>query len=175
MKLLMNVPSGLRAACGTPDELAMGLFARAKDAYEASASDHTAYLAEAWSAETAAAGLALVDGSARPQEVLDMARNWNQDVAMEFEHALNAAEAQVTCSTDPDKKGARRQWLTCPKPALYRLKVAAMALDGDFYDFADSALLMKDRNHLSVLLKDVELSDIMARPEDYAVIEVTPK
>ena len=142
------------------------------DAYDAAISDDDIVLSRIGpTLESRAAELLdFHDGAVEPERIVSLAEDWNKCI----EKRLDAVLARMQAAAGPRHDGTRA-WLDCPPSDIYALKKAAMALDGDFYDFADSALLMKDRNHLSVLLKDVELSDVMARPEDYAVIEVTPK
>lgn len=50
-----------------------------------------------------------------------------------------------------------------------------MALDGDFYVFADYALLVDGHSGFTVLMRDDDMARILACPGEYLIISVFPK
>lgn len=175
MILLIKLLPKERPDNAAPDELARILFDIAKNVYNDTASNSEAYLRQPHPDADFAAELRLLDGADNPNYVKNIANAWNQQIAMDFERALNAAETNVQCAPDPIKNGARRQWLTCPAPKIYDLKKAVLALDGVFYEYADKALLVNPNGGFTTLLTDDQIKDINTNPQNYAVIEVFPK
>ena len=146
MKILMKILSEERPMIDDPAELALTLFRMARDAY----------------------GECAGDGKADPEGIAELARSWNPGLADDFQRAISEAE-QASAGV-----GAGR-WLSVPGQLVYGLKKAAMALDGDFYCFAEKALLVNEYRYFTTRLSDVELEDVARNPGSYAAIDVYPK
>lgn len=101
---------------------------------------------------------------------IDMASGWNRRVQKDFDTAVKSLAGQLKPLPD-----GTYPWLDGSSTAIYELKKAAMALDGQFYDFANHALLVNQAQYFTTVLTSVELSDILQNPEHYAAIEVSPK
>ena len=169
MKILMKVDPDIRPEDSEDrDELAMTLFRSVKDVYNEDAGDKEAYLVEP-EEEGASEELDLVDGATDPGNIIKMAENWNRNVAKDFEMALVSAISKAGDTTGFMK------WLNVPSQTVYTLKKAVMALDGDFYEFAETALLVNEHNYFTTRLEDAQLADIKANPGGYASITVYPK
>ena len=168
MKILMKILPEERPVADDPAELALTLFRMARDAYGECAGDSEAYLAEPDASLPADEALGLLDGKADPEGIAELARSWNPGLADDFQRALSKAE-QASAGV-----GAGR-WRSVPGQLVYGLKKAAMALDGDFYCFAEKALLVNEHRYFTTRLSDAELEDIGRNPGSYAVIDVYPK
>ena len=72
-----------------------------------------------------------VFGHSHPEEIKETAKSWNLRITEEFDAALNALLAE---------KDVCGEW-PLDNQITYRLRVAAMALDNIFYDYADSLVL----------------------------------
>lgn len=108
------------------------------------------------------------DGKTEADFIRVMAKNWNKTLADTFDKAFSVLEKTV-----PTNEDGARDWLKCDIYKIYDMKRAAMALDGQLYDFADYALLV--RNHITTKLEPAELEDIMNHPENYVFIDAQPK
>ena len=149
MKTLIKILPEERPGSDDPAELALTLFLTARGAYDECAGDDEAYLAD-------------------PEGMIRLASLWNLGLADDFQRALSEAEK---ASTGEDT----RRWLSVPGQIMYELKKAAMALDGDFFLFAEKALLVDEHRYFTTRLTDEELEDIVKNPGNYALIEVHPK
>ena len=156
------------------DNVARFLFEQVRDTYDETSSCGDAYLADPDDSDGFAKGIGFIDGAETPNVIIDMARNWNRDIEKRFQQALETVNAHVTENPTPNILHYR-PWLTCPRPYIYELKKAAMALDNSFYDFAERALLIDDHNIFTTVLKPEELADIEANPQNYVSITVEPK
>ena len=168
MKTLMKIFPEERPGSDDPVELALTLFLMARDAYDKCAGDDETYLADPGGSLPLDKAVGLLDGKADPEGMISLARSWNTDLADDFQRALSEAE-KATAGT-----GGHR-WLSVPGQIMYELKKAAMALDGDFYIFAEKALLINEHRYFTTRLTDEELEDIGKNPGNYALIEVHPK
>lgn len=170
MKALIKIQSE-RKPGQTPDQLAAALFGRLQSAYLDQSGDREAYLLQPEvCGEHIAETLSFVDGMENPETLKKEAENWNGRLEASFTMALRNLEC--TLKRRPDM-GAR--WLSAPDPLLYDLKKAAMALDDDFYCFAECAVLTNIDNILRCRLDDEEKKDILKHPEGYAILQVWPK
>lgn len=165
--LILMRKDARHADAGSPEELARMLFRTAVEAYNDQAADREAYLHES-DEDDYAEELSLVDGAADPDAIREMALGWNKNIAKVFDGSLSAVMSGV-------KGDGSEKWLSVPSPLVYGLKKAVMALDNDFYSFAEEALLVNDRGYFTTRLQDAELADILAHPENYAAIDAAPK
>lgn len=102
-------------------------------------------------------------GFTNPKSVALTARGWNDNIRKTFADAVLALEKNHT----PDGK------LPLDNSLTYEVKKAAMALDNDFYAYAEYAVALKETNsYLACVIDDKSLADIIARPERYAVATV---
>lgn len=169
MKILMRILEEERPMFDDSCELASILFDIASDAYDECAGDSEAYLTDPDYSLPMDKATSLLDGKADPEGIVKLARGWNEGLAADFQRILSEAEKAQTSGT-----GAQR-WLSVPSQTMYALKKAVRALDGDFYTFAENALLVNEHRYFTTRLTDEELSDIEKNPGNYAVIEVYPK
>lgn len=167
MRILMKVHEHIRDQNSTPDTLALALFQTAKMVYNDDCPDPEAYLHQPDNDAPYAQELELLDGAVNPEGLTNLARSWNNDIANTMEKALATILATQVCD------GPAR-WLAAPPNQVYDLKTAVMALDGDFYAFADQALLVNEAG-FTTMLKALELNYIIQHPEQYAAITVWPK
>lgn len=168
MLLLMKVPKSVRKDGQTADKLAQALFRIASYHYNEDCSDSEAYLWEPPDSYEMAKELSLLDGKTDPEALKTVAKDWNNSLARNFDTALAAILTATQSSEGPDR------WLAASSTQIYDMKKAAMALDNDFYAFAEYALLVNDK-YITTRLQDKELDAILAEPEDYAIITVHPK
>lgn len=165
--LILMKKDARHADAGSPEELAKMLFRTAVEAYNDQAADREAYLHEP-DEDDYAEDLSFVDGAADPDAIREMALGWNGNIAKAFDGSLSAV---MSCA----KGDGPGKWLSVPGPLVYGLKKAAMALDNDFYSFAEKALLVNDQGYFTTRLQAAELADILAHPENYAAIDAAPK
>lgn len=168
MLFLMKIPKGTRKDGQTADELAQALFRIASCQYNEDCSDSEAYLWEPTDTYDIAKELSLLDGKKDPEVLKTVAKGWNNSLARSFDAALAAILTAAQSLEGPDR------WLAASSTQMYDMKKAAMALDNDFYAFAEYALLVNDK-YITTRLQDKELAAILASPEDYAAITVHPK
>lgn len=169
MLVLMKKPENMGSA-GSPDARAMACFNRFEAAYLGYVHDKEAYLYRPDGSQSQENELAFVDGTEDPDRIRDMASAWNKAVEDAFDKAL----AGMLDEAPPDETG-RTCWLSAPRPLIYEMKKAAMALDGQAYDFAERMLLVNGHGYPTSVLEQGQLEHILSRPEDYASIEVYPK
>ena len=101
-----------------------------KDAYNEEADDDEAYLAIDHVADDD-----IIFGSDNPQAILDAAKEWNILLQDNLREALNGYVVSFN-----KNKGHDNPTAVLDNTATYELKKAAMAVDNDFYAFADDAL-----------------------------------
>lgn len=169
MLVLMKKPENMGGA-GSPDARAMACFNRFEAAYLGYAHDKEAYLYRPDGSQSQEDELAFVDGAEDPARIRDMASAWNGYVENAFQTALDALAA---CA--PKGDGGHACWLGAAPNAIYEMKKAAIALDGQAYDFAERMLLVNGHGYPTAVLQKDQLEHILAHPEDYASIEVHPK
>lgn len=169
MLVLMKKPENMGEA-GSPDARAMACFNRFEAAYLGYAHDKEAYLYRPDGSQSQEDELAFIDGAEDPARIRDMASAWNKAVEDAFDKAL----AGMLDEAPPDETG-RTCWLSAPRPLIYEMKKAAMALDGQAYDFAERMLLVNGHGYPTAVLQKDQLDHILAHPGDYASIEVYPK
>lgn len=153
----------------TTEILAHGLFDRLQETYCDYADDSEAYLHEPDDTGSYVEDMELVLGADDPGKIRSIAEGWNMSLAQEMERVLSKIQA---CQAD-GIHGARR-WLSAATVDLYELKKAAMALDNDFYSFADKCLLLCG-HPTARFSNDAELAPVLADPGSYAVVAVYPK
>ena len=170
MKVLIKIHSE-REPAQTPDQLAQALFNRLQNAYLDQSGDREAYLLQPdVCGKHAAETLSFIDGMENPETLKKEAENWNRRLEASFTMALHNMECTLK-----RRPGMGARWLSAPDPLLYDLKKAAMALDDDFYCFAECAVLTDVHDTLQCRLEDEEKNDIAAHPENYAILQVWPK
>lgn len=169
MLVLMKKPDGIGSA-GSPDARAMACFNRFEAAYLGYVHDKEAYLYRPDGSQSQEDELAFVDGSEDPARIRDMASAWNGYVENAFQAALDALKA---CA--PKDDDGRACWLDAAPNIIYEMKKAAIALDGQAYDFAERMLLVNGHGYPTAVLQKDQLEHILAHPGDYASIEVYPK
>lgn len=169
MRILLRIPDHeLPEGEGSRDETARTLFRIVADEYQDEASCSDAYLHQPDSDKGLAEELDLICGVDHPYKIRDIARSWNSDVLKEFDRSIKALMDKAPTGAD-----GVRDWFAAGSTLIYDVKKAAMALDSDFYDFAEDALLV--RRYFTTVLTELELKDILDHPENYAVITVSPK
>lgn len=169
MLVLMKKPENMGGA-GSPDARAMACFNRFEAAYLGYAHDKEAYLYRPDGSQSQEDELAFVDGAEDPDHIKSIAEGWNKAVEDAFDQAL----AGMLDEAPPDETG-RTCWLSAPRPLIYEMKKAAMALDGQAYDFAERMLLVNGHGYPTAVLQKDQLEHILSHPGDYASIEVYPK
>lgn len=170
MKVLIKIKSE-REPEQTPDQLAKALFNRLQNAYLDQSGDREAYLLQPdVCGEHTAEILSFVDGMENPETLKKEAENWNHELEASFTMALRNLECTLKRKPNMDAK-----WLNAPDPLLYDLKKAAMALNDDFYCFAECATLIDIHDTLQCRLDSKEKNDILEHPENYAILQVWPK
>ena len=102
-----------------------------------------------------------VFGTDDPEEILKAAKGWNDAIVARLYAAIEA-------------------YLQSPRQTtLYDLKKAAMAADDDLYSFGDEAVLVPDSQTgsywLHPNLHEEQFDEIMAHPENFAIVEVATK
>lgn len=170
MRILMHVPENIRQESHGREELASRLFRLASDIYNECADDREAYLLRPDSPNPVSEQIELLDGHEDPEKLKQEASGWDMAIAAEFEKAI----AKALASQRSDHACAAR-WLDVPTDAAYALKKTAMALDDDFYSFAEQAVLRKGDGHFTTRLYQEHLNQILADPGSYAAITVWPK
>lgn len=178
MLVLMKIPSedmpdetALRDGSNNElDDAAEILFNTVKDQYNEQADCSDAYLHEYGDVSGLAENLGLVLGARDPDTIRDTAENWNKRVQKDFDNAVKTLARSLRPLPD-----GTYPWLDGSSTEIYALKKAAMALDGQFYDFADYALLVNQAQYFTTVLTSIELTDILRNPGQYAIIEVSPK
>lgn len=166
MRILMRFTSEDRQA--TKYDNTVAAFLKAKSAFVDDATVADSYLVEPPNYDDHAdviEFIGLIDGAEYPDAIKAIAQYWNSDITANFENKL----ANLTA-----KAGKAKDWLNHPTE-VYQLRVAAMALDDTFYDFAEQALLVNEYGHFTTVLKDAEKEHILAHPEEYVRIEVHAK
>ena len=153
----------------SPDEAYLEFFDAFKSAYEDDAADGEAYLSDP-SEDPSAAAANFVDGALAPDEIRETASRWNGTVESTFDACLGQLRAQAPLNPDGSV-----HWLGAPSPAIYSFRKAAVALDGQFYDFADRILLVNEHRYPTAVFTERELAHAMACPEEYAMFDVWPK
>lgn len=167
MRVLMKIPDSILTRNLPAAKLARELFSIVSYHYNEECGDSEAYLQVPANDENLAEDMALLNGRYDPDKITAMAKEWNNQLAEDFERVLAQALATQACP------GSAR-WLTIPSPQIYELKKAIMALDNDFYAFAEQALLVNSK-YITTRLQAEELNDILAHPDSYATITVHPK
>lgn len=169
MLVLMKKPESMGSA-GSPDARAMACFNRFEAAYLDHAHDKEAYLYRPDGSQSQEDELAFIDGAENPARIREIASAWNGHVEDAFQTALDALKA---CA--PKGNSGHVYWLGAVPNAIYEMKKAAIALDGQAYDFAERMLLVNGHGYPTAVLQKDQLEHILAHPGDYASIEVTPK
>ncbi len=165
MTVLLKLNDEYRVENGDKEAQAKAAFGHVSSVYADCADVSDAYL---YDPETDyAENLNFIDGKDTPEKVLEIAEGWNSNIQATFGTALRKMQASIHWTTG--------KYLAMPSTLIYDVKKAAMALDNDFYAFADRALLVNRSGYMTTVLHGHELDAIRARPQDYAVIEVTPK
>lgn len=113
--------------------------------------------------------LSLIYGPEYPGSIRNHAKSWNAAL----DDAFSAAVEKLRKET-PIKDG-KPAWHEAPGQTIYAVKMAAMAIDGDLYAFADEALMVGDYGRLETSLEQQKLDEILRHPERYAILEVYPK
>lgn len=167
MKILIKA-ADLRVSGESANDLAISLFNRINADYLDQTADGEVYLLNPKDkSDTAAEDMFLIDGKEKPEEIVKEALDWNKGLEDAFSKALEAVQADV--------KNTLGAWLNAKYTNIYRLKKAVMALDDDFYEFAESAVLIDDHVGLRCRITEEQLNDIKAHPDDYAIVHVWPK
>lgn len=160
MKVLIRLE---RFGCGldgeTLEEKARTLFETVRNIYNNCANDDEAYLIDEFSD--------CVFGEHEPERVIGEASAWNQRIREDFRRALAQLYAE---------RSKNAGVLPLDNQITYELKKAAMALDNDFYSFAELATCLGEKqDYFNSVIKGEELAAIQQNPENYALIEVWPK
>lgn len=167
MKILLKVPADIRQIpIDCKDKIATELFKHVKSQYDTQVHNQ-AYLANIDNGSPAE-NISLVLGAEHPETIKRTAENWNADRSREFDTALKTVNASRR-GQSPDN------WHNANTHALYALKKAAMTLDGDFFMFAEHALLINRYEYFTTIITDGQLRQILQIPGNYATMEVTPK
>lgn len=164
MQILLKIGDGLAPDERSSDERALAAFARVKTEYNETVDDPAAYLYESDDESQMLGLLNPVDGRDDPGWLVKIAEGWNAGIQKAYTDAvrgLQEAAPEGNYLAHPDK--------------VYPVKKAAMALDGEFYMFADRALLVDGRGSFTVLMRDDDMARIRACPGDYLIISVFPK
>lgn len=163
MQVLLRIDTGLVPDKRPAKDRALAAFARVKDEYDRTAGAG-AYLYESDDEDEMLGLLNPIDGRDDPGWLVRIAENWNAGIQKTYTDAVRAlqdAAPEGNYLAHPDK--------------VYPVKKAAMALDGDFYMFADYALLVDGHGGFTVLMRDDDMARIRACPGDYLIISVFPK
>lgn len=163
MQVLLRIDTGLIPNRRPAKDRALAAFAQVKSEYDRTA-DAGAYLYESDDESQMLGLLNPVDGRDDPGWLVKIAEGWNAGIQKAYTDAvrgLQEAAPEGNYLAHPDK--------------VYPVKKAAMALDGEFYMFADRALLVDGRGGFTVLMRDDDMARIRACPGDYMIISVFPK
>lgn len=172
MKILLRIPE---EALPLPDcenfsrQAAAVLFNTVSEQYNEQVHDPDVYLYDYGDRSDMDKALNMIYGPDSPDKIKETAASWNQEIMDEFSRALKAL-ADAT----PKTEAGALDWLRAPSPVIYDMKKAAMALDGDFYEYARQALLISKKGYFTTFLTDAQLEHILTHPEEYAVINVIP-
>ena len=169
MRVLVKINPFDRAEANDPNEVAAGAFSSVQSQYEDEASLDDSYLYEPDDPETFADELCLVDGLTDPERIKEIARGWNKRIQDEFDRCVTAIHHA------PQDLDGTVMYLQAAPSTIYDMKKAAMALDNSFYDFAENLLLVVREGYFTTILKDEDLADIEAHPENYVKIDVSAK
>lgn len=164
MQILLKIGDGLAPDGRPSDERALAAFARVKAEYNETVDDPAAYLHESDDESQMLGLMNPIDGRDDPGWLVRIAENWNAGIQKAYTDAVRAlqdAAPEGNYLAHPDK--------------VYPVKKAAMALDGEFYMFADNALLVNGHSGFTVLMRDDDMARIRACPGDYLIISVFPK
>lgn len=170
MKLLIRIPDWMREDAPSADLLAHALFQKASDAYNGHTTDTEAYLRPIPDGESPSSYLKLIDGTAKPDDIRTMAREMNDRICDRFTQALSELYHHTK-----KKPNGEPLWLSAPDTDIYALKKAAMALDNDFFTFAESGILIDEHDCLATRLSSEEIKAIALHPEQFASITVYAK
>lgn len=157
----------------TRDGLAEACFRKFRDAFYDHADDPEVYLVDQTDMEDPASAMSFTDGASGEdarKRILELVAGWNKNV----ESVFNASLDQLRAHAKTDENGSVL-WLTGRSTDIYQLKKAAIALDGQAYDFADSLLLVNKHGYPTSLFDKDQLEHALAHPEDYVSFEVWPK
>lgn len=112
----------------------------------------------------------LVLGADDPNAIINEAKIWNERIDTAFQNALTAILKQNV----PAYKSGIKKWHTT-NLSIYELSNTAKAADDSFVPMADYMTFVGEYRYLKPLLDDDVLNDIVANPQNYALLSVYPK
>lgn len=169
MEVLIRLPKELSEQNLSPNELAETLHKQVCQLYNESVSDSEAYIQSIPAGVLPSRHLELVAGTIDPESIKSIGQSWNDTQSEAFTRAIKNVYEHA------GRTSGQTLWHTAPKTDIYVLKKAAMALDDDFYDFADRALLVDKYGRFTTILTADEICEITEHPEQFACITVYPK
>lgn len=160
-----NDPTALKTLYDTNrewhDALLEDVFNEICSLYERSIDDSEAYVHNSEIEDENMHGICF--GFMHPKSVVLTARGWNGDIRQKFADAVLTLQKNHT----PDGK------LPLDNPFTYAVKKAAMALDNDFYPYAEQAVALNEtNNYFECIIDEKKFAEIAAYPERYAVAVV---
>lgn len=159
MRILFNL-SELTIGSTPAEELEEEIVSLLKELYNDSADDDEAYLLDELNE--------LVLGRDTPDQLVNEAMEWNDRLRKDLDIAL--AKMQV-------QKAKDGHW-PVDDQTTYELKKAAMAIDDDFYSYAEYAVarpLTSEPRYLQVVVTAEELEHIKQHAEQFAIAEIYAK
>ena len=148
MRILIRYDSTMRSEGQTQDELAKDAFRIIQEAYGEQARLSDSYLKEIQEGNQSPSEYTeLVDGVMNPETIREAAENWNR----KLEENLTRAVSDALVSMESKQDGPILPWFTLPSLCRYELAKAAMAVDGQFHDYAEYAVLVDEKDRKSVV------------------------
>lgn len=145
------------------DTVLLDVFSSIKEQFDDQADNSSAYLHDQDATDLQDE---VIFGAEHPEEILKIAKGWNQDINKQVLDAIKEA-------LPPLERGEMDSQHT------YRLSCTARMADDHWFCFSDYATYLESKEcnypYFQVLLKGAEIEDITANPENYIIITVYPK
>lgn len=172
-RILMEVPQDEFSAedvRANPQAVCKHLHATAKSDVEDKLTDPEAYVPDFDEIEEG-----YILGAADPELLKRQAADWNSTIWRELLQAIEqfmrdaAKNAVAKADLDADLLNSTQ---------TYALKKAALAADNSFYDFSEHFVNLPNEmgfTYLRATISDQQLADVMAKPEQYAILPIWVK
>ncbi len=164
MKVLMSVANILLDVDFNNAEMlndaAKIAFNRAKTAYE----DHFSG-GETYIDDDDYPGDSILWGAKEPEKLIRVVSHWNEDIWQDFKKALaeyiNGRNEETGEMPFNDQK-------------TYALAKTALAMDNDLHEYGKKANLLS-YDYLEVILTGDQILEVCKNPQNYAIVEVSPR
>lgn len=163
----IGIDPGPIAEGDVPPEVLADIHHELSEAYIDAAADKEAYLYQTYEREV------FLFGSLQPKVLIERAKKWNLEIREEFLRCLDAV-----CHISERSRLPIADELELNTDATYQLSCAARELNNSWYDYAEHAVYLENKSgwpYFKVQLSAKALEDILAHPEEYAIVGVWPK